>query len=171
MSAKTFVALARYGVRALLEVVKRQVEEYTRPKHELAAFGEASHLNERSSIREPRNVHIGRRVSVGPECRLWASPNASIYLEDDVLLGPNVTIVSSNHGTADLAVPIVSQPWIERDVRIGAGAWLGANSVVLPGVTVGPGAVVGASAVVNEDVPAYAIVAGIPARVISSRTR
>jgi acetyltransferase-like isoleucine patch superfamily enzyme len=170
MNAKTLLSLAIYGPRALAEVVMRQVEEYTRPKHKLGAFGEGSHLNERSSIREPQNVIIGRRVSVGPECRLWASPNARIYLEDDVLLGPNVTIVSSNHGIADLAVAIASQAWIERDVRIGAGVWLGANAVVLPGVSVGAGAVVGASAVVTEDVPALAIVAGIPARVISSRS-
>ena len=54
-------------------------------------------------------------------------------------------------------------------VVIGADAWIGAHAVVLAGVTTGDGAIVGAGAVVTKDVPAYAIVAGVPARMIGSR--
>jgi acetyltransferase-like isoleucine patch superfamily enzyme len=56
-----------------------------------------------------------------------------------------------------------------RGIVVGAGGWLGAGSIVLDGVTVGPSAIVGAHAVVTQDVPAFAIVAGAPARVVRDR--
>ena len=56
-----------------------------------------------------------------------------------------------------------------QPVRIGAGADIGMNAIILPGVTVGPGAIVGAGAVVIEDVKPYSIVAGVPARFIRER--
>jgi acetyltransferase-like isoleucine patch superfamily enzyme len=63
----------------------------------------------------------------------------------------------------------MDQKKIEQDITIGRDVWLGANSVVLAGVTIGDGAVIAAGAVVNRDVPAGSIVGGVPARVLSWR--
>jgi acetyltransferase-like isoleucine patch superfamily enzyme len=100
---------------------------------------------------------------------LWASPNARLVIGDDVLLGPNVTIVTSNYGLDDRERPISEQTWRESDVVIGRRSWLAANVVVLPGVTIGEGAVIAAGAVVTSSIPAFAIAGGVPAKVIKLR--
>ncbi len=64
---------------------------------------------------------------------------------------------------------MIDQPWIERDVHIGADVWIGANAVVLPGITIGDHSIVAAGAIVTKDVAAYSVVGGVPARVIMSR--
>jgi len=66
-------------------------------------------------------------------------------------------------------VPVIKTDLVIKPVRVGAGADIGVNAVLLPGVHIGEGAIVGAGAVVTRDVPAYAIAAGVPARVMRSR--
>ena len=77
-------------------------------------------------------------------------------------------IIDHNHGT-DPAKRIDQQPCAVKAVKIGDDVWLGAYSVVLPGVTIGNGAVVGAHACVTKDVPAFAIVVGVPAKIVGYR--
>jgi acetyltransferase-like isoleucine patch superfamily enzyme len=169
MRGSTIGSLLRYGPRALLELIHSQVQEFTLPCRLLAACGPGSYLHKRASLRSPENIRIGRGVSIGPENRLWASPNARLTIGDHVLLGPNVVLVTSNHGAASREVPIVEQSWEEREVRIEEGAWLGANVVVLPGVTVGAHSIVAANAVVTKDVAPYSIVGGVPAKLLTMR--
>ncbi|HTV72433.1 MAG TPA: acyltransferase, partial [Candidatus Acidoferrales bacterium] len=128
-----------------------------------------SFIERSMSFRNPQNIEIGERVIFGPFDLLWASDNARLVIEDEVLFAPHVKIFTSNHGVHDLHTPINEQPEIERSVRICRGVWLGTNSVILSGVTVGEGAVVAAGAVVNRDVAPYDIVGGVPARRIGSR--
>ncbi|MBC5810826.1 MAG: acyltransferase [Candidatus Eremiobacteraeota bacterium] len=169
MAGSTAGGLLRYGWLALIELVVVQIREHTAPMRRLAALGKGAYVDRTVSIRSPENVTIGADASIGPQCRLWASPKARLTLERDALLGPNITIVTSNYGLDRRDLPIARQAWKEADVRVGAGAWLGANVVVLPGATLGEGCVIAAGAVVTKDVPAYAIAAGVPARVIGSR--
>jgi acetyltransferase-like isoleucine patch superfamily enzyme len=164
--ARLFV---RFGAKAAIELVFAQINAFTEPRSRLGAFGKGSYFDRRCSLASPENVSIGERVSVGPENRLWASPRARLIIQDDVLLGPNVTIVTSNYGMADRERPMHDQAWVELDVRIERGAWLGANVVVLPGVTIGEGAVVAAGAVVAHSIPAFAIAGGVPAKVLKYR--
>lgn len=84
------------------------------------------------------------------------------------LIAPGVFITDHNHSTA-LGVPMFEQPCVAAPVQIGDDVWIGANAVILPGVTIGAGAVVAAGAVVNCDVAAGAIVGGVPARFIKFR--
>jgi acetyltransferase-like isoleucine patch superfamily enzyme len=160
---------ARFGPKALVEVVFAQMLAYTEPRSRLAAFGTGSYFNKRCSLASPENIRLGKSVSVGPENRLWASPRARLTIEDDVLLGPNVTIVTSNYSAADRGRPLKDQEWIESDVTIGRRSWLGAHVVVLPGVTIGEGAIIAAGAVVTASVPPYAIVGGVPAKLLKYR--
>jgi acetyltransferase-like isoleucine patch superfamily enzyme len=89
------------------------------------------------------------------------------------LIGSKVVIIDHDHGSLDAGfaeqrhVPPAQRPLVSKgDIRIGDNVWLGDNVVVLSGVSIGDGCVVGANSVVRTDLPAAAVCAGIPARVI-----
>ncbi len=121
------------------------------------------------SFRNAERITIGSGTHIGEYSTIWAGNSTGrIILGEKCLLAPRVTITASNYGIAP-GIPVMDQPKIEQDIVIGSGAWLGANVVVLAGVTIGEGAIVAAGAVVTKDVPADAIVGGVPARVLGSR--
>ena len=91
-----------------------------------------------------------------------------IEIGENAMIGPFCYITDHDHGHASGA-PIKQQPLQGRPVRIGRDAWLGAHVLVLKGVTIEDGAVIGAGAMVIKDVPAGAVVAGVPAREIGRR--
>lgn len=108
----------------------------------------------------------GVRLGNGVEVNNFSIVNGTggVDIGDDTLVGPGVRIISYQHRHAANAT-IRSQPVDARPIRIGRDCWLGANSIIMAGVTIGDGAVVAAGAVVRADVPPYAIVAGVPASV------
>ena len=108
-----------------------------------------------------RNLRFGRNVFVNHGCT--AMDLGGIALSDDVMIGPNVQLISSGHplDPATRRARITTAP-----VHIGRGAWIAAGATVLQGVTVGEDAVVAAGAVVTKHVPARTLVAGVPARII-----
>ena len=134
-----------------------------------ATIGAGVALAPNASLRNGANITIGPGAHVCERCLLWAGESARITLGEKALRGPEVFLTVANYRTAP-GVPVVDQARDEADVSIGAGAWLGARVVVLPGVSVGEGAVVGAGAVVTRDVPAGAIAVGAPARVVGWRS-
>ncbi len=86
------------------------------------------------------------------------------------MIAQHVSVIGSNHGIRKSS-PVRSQPWqSSRGVTIGCDVWIGAGAIILPGAEVEEGAIVGAGAVVTGKVPSYAVVAGVPARVIGERT-
>ncbi|WP_338215503.1 DapH/DapD/GlmU-related protein [Lacticaseibacillus salsurivasis] len=107
-----------------------------------------------------RHTTIGANVFINRDC--FFVDLGGITLDDGVLLGPRVTLISVNHSED----PTQRRDLVLKAVHIKTGAWLGANVTVLPGVTIGEHAIVGAGAVVTKDVPANTIVAGVPAQVI-----
>ena len=110
-----------------------------------------------------RNLRFGRNVFVNHGCT--AMDLGGIDIGDDVMLGPNVQLISSGHplDPATRRSRITTGP-----IHIGRGAWIAAGATVLQGVTVGEDAVVAAGAVVTNDVPARTLVAGVPARTLRS---
>lgn len=119
------------------------------------------------------NLYIGngKNIKMGSGCRI----NEHVYLEkvtlgNDVLIAPHVSILSRMHAFDRTDVPISQQGYSEElEVIISDDVWIGRNAVVLPGVTIGRGAIVGAGAVVTRSVPDFAIVAGVPAKIIRFR--
>jgi acetyltransferase-like isoleucine patch superfamily enzyme len=121
------------------------------------------------SFRNAERIAIGAGTHIGEHSIIWAgNTTGRITFGEKCLLAPNVTITASNYGTAPGQF-VMDQPKIERDVTIGRDVWLGANTVVLAGVTIGEHAIVAAGAVVTKDVPPSAIVGGVPAKVIGWR--
>ncbi len=109
---------------------------------------------------------IGDNVWIGPGSYFDAR---DLVLEEYVGWGPGAKVLGSAHTGLPADVPIVQTDLEIRPVRVRAWADIGTNAVLLPGVTVGKGAIVGAGAVVTGDVPAFAIVAGVPARFLRWR--
>jgi len=113
-------------------------------------------------------IRIGENSFIGHYCNLRTG-GGFIDIGRDVLLGQFVSLIASGHGIRAGVLIRIQEPSARMGIRIGDGAWIGVNAVVLPGVTVGAGAVVGAAAVVTHDVPPNAIVAGNPARILRYR--
>lgn len=122
------------------------------------------------SFRNAERISIGAGSHIGEHSIIWAgNTSGRVVIGEKALFAPHVTITASNYQILQGPVAIMDQPKDERDIVIGAGAWLGANVVVLAGVTIGEGAVVAAGAVVTKDVPPQAIVGGVPARILGTR--
>jgi acetyltransferase-like isoleucine patch superfamily enzyme len=109
---------------------------------------------------------IGSHVWIGPQAYFDAR---DLVLEDYVGWGPGAKVLGSEHTGAPLSEPMIRTDLVVRPVKVGFGADIGMSACVLPGVNIGAHAIVGAGAVVTRDVPDFAIVAGVPARVIRSR--
>jgi UDP-2-acetamido-3-amino-2,3-dideoxy-glucuronate N-acetyltransferase len=101
------------------------------------------------------DVQVGNRVTVKCGVQLWDG----VTLEDDVFVGPNVTF------TNDLFPRSKQYPTVFPKTLVRAGASIGANATILPGITIGMNAMIGAGSVVTKDVPPHAVVVGNPARI------
>lgn len=123
-----------------------------------------------------RNISLGNNVSIGYRNTFYSS-RAEIIIGDDVIFGPNVTIITGDHRTDITDRPIASLSDAEKlpendlPVIFEGDNWIGANSTILKGVTIGKGAVVAAGAVVTRSAPPFSIVGGVPAKVIKYRKK
>jgi acetyltransferase-like isoleucine patch superfamily enzyme len=108
-----------------------------------------------------------RNVFLGPYVTIYG--HGGVEIGDDTLVSMKATILSSNHTIPEQGHSIREQPDELLPTKIGRDVWVGANAVILGGVTIGDGAVVAAGAVVSSDVEAGAVVAGIPARLMRRR--
>ena len=134
--------------------------EYTSLMNELFynQIGKNSVVNNQLTVVLPKNVTIGSGVTVMNGALMMAA--GGITIEDKVMIAANVQLISNNHDPYERDV-LTCKP-----VRIKYGAWVGAGSTILPGVTVGKYAIVGANSVVSKDIPDYAVAVGSPAKVI-----
>jgi acetyltransferase-like isoleucine patch superfamily enzyme len=112
-------------------------------------------------------VSIGAKTVLGQECTISAFQHVSIGRE--CVIADRVMLIDFDHGIVEIERPVRHQGIYKRDVRVGNNVWIGYGACILRGVTVGDNAVIGTNAVVAEDVPANAIVGGVPARVIRMR--
>lgn len=114
-------------------------------------------------------ISVGHNTVFNMNVNINASVGGGIRIGEWCLIGPNVVMRTANHRYADPNRRIREQGHEAADIIIGDDVWIGANVVVVGGVRIGSGAVVGAGSVVTRDVPALAVVAGVPARVIARR--
>lgn len=113
-------------------------------------------------------VSVGADTHIQPRCQLSAALG-SIHIGSDVQIAPACGFYPYSHGMA-LGSPMREQPVTSKgDITVGDDVWIGYGAVILENVRIGRGAVVAAGAVVRNDVPDYAIVAGVPARVVGCR--
>ena len=111
-------------------------------------------------------IEIGAGTFIGSGCEFNAIE--SIRIGNTCLIASGSRFIDHNHGT-DLGTPMKLQPEIAAPILVGSDVWIGANCIVLKGVTIGEGAIVAAGSVVTRSVDPYTIVGGVPAKLIRSR--
>lgn len=109
-----------------------------------------------------RDVHIGKRVKISSHSFICSG----VTVEDNVFIGHGVMFINDKYprATAGDGVPQTEADWELIPTVVKQGASIGSNATILCGVTIGEGAIVGAGSVVTRDVPAWSVVAGVPAR-------
>lgn len=188
---------AQYGHKGLVELYGRFVEGYGTLDSLMRRVvwmalartcGQGLRVEPGAGFKHPETFEIGDGVFIGSgayiqgrfdgRCRIgnqvWIGPHSyfdarDLVLDDHVGWGPGAKVLGSAHTGVPADVPIIRTDLEIKPVRVEQWADIGTNAVLLPGVTVGKGAIVGAGAVVTRDVPRFAKVAGVPAKVIGWR--
>ncbi len=156
----------------------------------LSAWGKGSTLAPFATLQKPQRMSVGSgcvirehawlncsgnddgvSLAVGDGCYLGRfihiNAFASVRIEDKVLIADRVHISDISHNFENVDMPVIDQSWSERGpVLLKSGCWIGTGVVILPGATIGRNAVVAANAVVKGNVPDFAVVGGVPAKII-----
>jgi len=131
-------------------------------------LGRWSWIGHGSKIRAHEGeVRIGAKTVLGQECTISAFQHVAIGRE--CIVADRVMLIDFDHGAVEVERPIRQQGIYKRDVDVGHNVWIGYGACILRGTTVGNNAIVGTSSVVTKDVPANAVVGGVPARVLRMR--
>ncbi len=137
----------------------------------LAKIGNGTNIHPTTIIREGQYVTIGEHCLINHNNLIQAgkSTAGSITIGNYVHTGTNVVMLGFNHGFYTKEIPTKEQDYMDAPIVVGDDVWIGTGAIILAGVTIGKGAIVAAGAVVNRDVPEYAIVGGVPAKVLKYR--
>ena len=112
------------------------------------------------------DMELGDNSGIGRDAEL----ECGITIGDNVMMGPCVKMYVQNHNFSRTDIPMNQQGDSPvRPIVIGDDVWIGANVIILPGVSIGKGCVIGAGSVVTKSVPEYSVVAGTPAKIITKR--
>jgi acetyltransferase-like isoleucine patch superfamily enzyme len=131
-------------------------------------LGRWSWIGHGSKIRAHEGeVSIGAKTVMGQECTISSFQHVSIGRE--CIVADRVMLIDFDHGVVEQERPIRLQGIYKRDVDVGHNCWIGYGACILRGTTIGDNAIVGTSTVVTKDVPANAVVGGVPARVLRMR--
>jgi len=132
-----------------------------------AKIGKNISIDKEVLIRNPEHLMIGDNVVISFGVIITAA--GGVEIGADVLIGYGAKVLSANHRVPGIKQTIKSAGHMYKKVVIEDDVWIGAGSIVLPGVKIGKGAIVAAGAVVTKDVSSFVYVAGIPARIIKKR--
>lgn len=127
--------------------------------------GKEVNVEKGASFGTGRGIRIGDRSGVGVNCSI----HGPLTIGDDVMMGPEVVILTNSHKFDRVDITMNKQGSYVDPVVIGNDVWIGTRSIILPGVKIGNGVIIGAGAVVTKDVPDYAVVGGVPAKIIRYR--
>lgn len=113
-------------------------------------------------------ITLGRRSALGRDSYIICR-ESTVAIGNCVRIARNVSMITGQHNFSRLDIPIMEQGRIQKPIQIEDDVWIGMSAIVLAGVTIETGSVVAAGAVVTRDVPARAVVAGVPARIVRMR--
>ena len=136
--------------------------------HGTVRFGRFVWIGDRSKIRCHEGVvEIGAKTVMGQECTISAYQR--VRIGEQCVIADRAMFIDFDHGVVEVERPIRLQGIYKRDVEVGSNVWIGYGACILRGVRVGDNSIVGTNTVVTKDVPANAVVAGVPARIVRMR--
>ena len=131
-------------------------------------FGRFVWIGDGTKIRcHEGRVEIGDKTVIGQECTISAYQR--VRIGEQCVIADRAMFIDFDHGVVEVERPIRTQGIYKRDVVVGSNVWIGYGACILRGVHVGDNSIVGTNSVVTKDIPANAIVAGIPAKIIRMR--
>ena len=143
-------------------------------KRALAECGNNVRIPKNCNFSGIENIYVGNNVALGSGLKIL-STRAKVIIGNDVMFGPDVTIITGDHridipGRTMISITNEEKlPQNDQDVILEGDNWIGANTTILKGVTIGFGAIIAAGSVVTHDIPPYAICGGVPAKTIKMR--
>jgi acetyltransferase-like isoleucine patch superfamily enzyme len=136
--------------------------------HGRVDFGRFVWIGDRTKIRCHEGlVEIGAKTVMGQECTISAYQH--VRIGEQCVIADRAMFIDFDHGVVEVERPIRLQGIYKRDVEVGSNVWIGYGACILRGVRVGDNSVIGTNSVVTKDVPANAVVGGIPARILRMR--
>ena len=147
-----------FGRRLELEIARKAKVEFGR----FVWIGDGSKIRCHEGV-----VEIGPKTVIGQECTI--SAYRRVRIGEQCVIADRAMFIDFDHGVVEVDRPIRLQGIYMRDVVVGSNVWIGYGACILRGVSVGDNSIIGTNAVVTKDVPANAVVGGIPARIIRMR--
>ena len=131
----------------------------------LVHFGNNNEVDSHVYIGDGSDVQIGNRCQINHNSSL-----TNVKIGNFVMIGPEVVFLSQMHRTDSIQIPMIEQGKLNfKQTIVEEDVWIGQRAIIMPGINIGKGSIIGAAAVVTKDVPPYAVVGGIPARIIKRR--
>lgn len=135
-------------------------------KIKLRFFNKYVKINKGFRCAYPEKISFEGYAYIGPNAQIFGE--GKLTIKNNVIIGPNITVMTSNHNYNGTSLPYDSINLI-GDVTIEENVWIGANVSIVPGVTIGEGAVIAMGAVITKDIPMCSVVGGNPAKLIKNR--
>lgn len=141
------------------------------PKSIRSACGKLYFVSCGRNVDLGRRAHLSSKISIGDNSGIgdYCYIQGPVQIGKNVMVAPNVALIASNHRYSQIDIPMNQQGEYEDKIIIEDDVWIGHGAKVLAGVHVEKGAIIAAGAVVTKDVPKYAIMAGVPAKIIKYR--
>ncbi len=161
-----------YGLLQFLPPTNNRYFRLIKPVRSSIAKRCLDHAGKKVNIEQGANFGDGNGISIGDNSGigLRCSVRGPLVIGNNVMMGPEVIILTSTHSFERIDIPMMAQKSPSRKkVIVGNDVWIGTRVIILPGVTIGNGVIIGAGAIVTKDIPDYAVVVGNPARIIRYR--
>ena len=168
---KFFCLIAYYGFATYLPQSTSRFTKWTRYIRRIVCNPIFDNCGKFVNVERGARFGMGGGISIGKGSGLGVNclVHGPLEIGDNVMMGPEVVIFTHSHNYSRTDIPMRKQGANVAKVTIGNDVWIGMRAIIMPGVRVGNGVIIGANAVVTKDVPDYAVVGGVPAKVIRYR--